>query len=504
MHFGGFQNGGFLKNTYIKDNNNRVIVEEQTCFKKGGFWTTHQLHNYLIILIKDADGVAQNNLASLGLANIIFRNILYLIFTWQDSCLEILHIFLHKFDASCVGIIAPVRLYYINQVFKGTWLCSEKKNSFSKYCKSLLNLLFQGGKSRLKIGFFLLRQPQNNIIVVSDETYLEEDSSNVELLVKIGTGYQRDKHLATSMVYKKWLEGIIYLQGAFREALGITMRFKISHGVLRDSKTFQKASILNIISQFLKCLFHRVFIIKSKCSVYLFFSLFISGILFILFFNHQHQYPGSFRRLFCKCDQKSDFQDCKKYPLNSTACSSHADSPRKILFLLQHFSRLILPSFEEQSLCSMHSDCAKTSTYANWWNLYDSLDGACCMSTAGSRGSFFAVKTPWNGSIIYLLKLRSRFNEEGYIYYHHIYYFSVTYPFFPYHKFSSFSVHIFSLSLIKILKVISTTYFSFIRFLLVENFINLKKAARNRLETLGNIFITSNQKQSIYFGIYSF
>ncbi|KNZ60260.1 hypothetical protein VP01_1585g2 [Puccinia sorghi] len=50
-----------------------------------------------------------------------------------------------------------------------------------------------------------------------------------------------------------------------------------------------------------------------------------------------------------------------------------------------HSAKLIQPSFDAQSLCSLHSDCAKKSTYANMWSLDGSLDGACFMSTAGSR-----------------------------------------------------------------------------------------------------------------------
>ena len=46
--------------------------------------------------------------------------------------------------------------------------------------------------------------------------------------------------------------------------------------------------------------------------------------------------------------------------------------------------RVIQPSFDEQSLCILHSDCAKKSTYADRWSLDGSLTGACYMSTAGS------------------------------------------------------------------------------------------------------------------------
>ena len=38
---------------------------------------------------------------------------------------------------------------------------------------------------------------------------------------------------------------------------------------------------------------------------------------------------------------------------------------------------LIQPSLDAQSLCTLHSDCAKKSTYANMWSLDGSLAGAC-------------------------------------------------------------------------------------------------------------------------------
>ncbi|KNZ59091.1 hypothetical protein VP01_1800g5 [Puccinia sorghi] len=47
--------------------------------------------------------------------------------------------------------------------------------------------------------------------------------------------------------------------------------------------------------------------------------------------------------------------------------------------------RVIQPRFDAFII---HSDCAKTSTYANRWSLDDSLAGECCMSTAGSCESF--------------------------------------------------------------------------------------------------------------------
>ena len=38
---------------------------------------------------------------------------------------------------------------------------------------------------------------------------------------------------------------------------------------------------------------------------------------------------------------------------------------------------LIQPSLDAQSLCTLHSYCAKKSTYANMWSLDGSLAGAC-------------------------------------------------------------------------------------------------------------------------------
>ncbi|KNZ43709.1 hypothetical protein VP01_994g3 [Puccinia sorghi] len=55
--------------------------------------------------------------------------------------------------------------------------------------------------------------------------------------------------------------------------------------------------------------------------------------------------------------------------------------PEIFFFYSKHSPKLIKPSFDAQSLCRVHSDCSKTSTYANM----GSLDGACCMSTAGTK-----------------------------------------------------------------------------------------------------------------------
>ncbi|KNZ63959.1 hypothetical protein VP01_1080g13 [Puccinia sorghi] len=50
-----------------------------------------------------------------------------------------------------------------------------------------------------------------------------------------------------------------------------------------------------------------------------------------------------------------------------------------------HSPKVIQPSFDAQSLCRLHSDCAKRYTYANMWSLDGSLAGACCMSNAGKH-----------------------------------------------------------------------------------------------------------------------
>ncbi|KNZ54836.1 putative signal peptide protein [Puccinia sorghi] len=47
------------------------------------------------------------------------------------------------------------------------------------------------------------------------------------------------------------------------------------------------------------------------------------------------------------------------------------------------YPRVIQLSFDAQSLCILHIDCAKTFKCANRWGLDDSLAGPCCMSTSG-------------------------------------------------------------------------------------------------------------------------
>ncbi|KNZ64016.1 hypothetical protein VP01_1075g4 [Puccinia sorghi] len=64
--------------------------------------------------------------------------------------------------------------------------------------------------------------------------------------------------------------------------------------------------------------------------------------------------------------------DMKKFPGRFCSCYNH--SPK-----------VIQPSFDELSLCRLHSDCAKTSTYEKMWSLDGSLAGASCMSTAGIK-----------------------------------------------------------------------------------------------------------------------
>ncbi|KNZ58201.1 hypothetical protein VP01_1977g1 [Puccinia sorghi] len=49
------------------------------------------------------------------------------------------------------------------------------------------------------------------------------------------------------------------------------------------------------------------------------------------------------------------------------------------------YPRLIQPSFDAQSLCILHSDCAKKTTYAKRWSLDGSLAGACCIQISGSH-----------------------------------------------------------------------------------------------------------------------
>ncbi|KNZ54673.1 hypothetical protein VP01_2887g2 [Puccinia sorghi] len=70
--------------------------------------------------------------------------------------------------------------------------------------------------------------------------------------------------------------------------------------------------------------------------------------------------------------------------------------------------RVIQPSFDEKSLWRLHSDCAKTSTYADRWSLDDSLSGACCKSTAGSRSFFlqFQLQALYNFTTSPLLNVK--------------------------------------------------------------------------------------------------
>ncbi|KNZ56151.1 hypothetical protein VP01_2483g1 [Puccinia sorghi] len=61
--------------------------------------------------------------------------------------------------------------------------------------------------------------------------------------------------------------------------------------------------------------------------------------------------------------------------------------PGSFCFYSNLSPRWIQPIFDAQSLCTLHSERAKTSTYGNRWSLDDSLDGTCCMSTAGILSS---------------------------------------------------------------------------------------------------------------------
>ncbi|KNZ59259.1 hypothetical protein VP01_1771g1 [Puccinia sorghi] len=61
--------------------------------------------------------------------------------------------------------------------------------------------------------------------------------------------------------------------------------------------------------------------------------------------------------------------------------------PASVCCYLNLSARVIQPSFDAQSLCILHSDFSKTSTYANRWSLDDSLAEAYCMLTAGITNS---------------------------------------------------------------------------------------------------------------------
>ncbi|KNZ55294.1 hypothetical protein VP01_2719g2 [Puccinia sorghi] len=53
--------------------------------------------------------------------------------------------------------------------------------------------------------------------------------------------------------------------------------------------------------------------------------------------------------------------------------------PGSFCCLSPHSPTVIQPSFDAQSLCSLPSDCAKTSTYEKMWSLDGVFAGACCM-----------------------------------------------------------------------------------------------------------------------------
>ncbi|KNZ61151.1 hypothetical protein VP01_1445g1 [Puccinia sorghi] len=95
---------------------------------------------------------------------------------------------------------------------------------------------------------------------------------------------------------------------------------------------------------------------------------------------------GHFQALDFKCHNSFDMQKVTE----SFCCYSNL-SPR-----------VIQPSFNAHSLFSLHSDCAKTSTYTNRFILDGSLFGACCMSTAGELASLSCsdIYLPENGEKI--------------------------------------------------------------------------------------------------------
>ncbi|KNZ49872.1 hypothetical protein VP01_4730g1 [Puccinia sorghi] len=87
------------------------------------------------------------------------------------------------------------------------------------------------------------------------------------------------------------------------------------------------------------------------------------GIYVMIIMIHKEESPSFSFQVYIKCvDMQKVQQSCWFYYL----------SPR-----------LIQPSFDAQSMCRLHSDCAKTSTNANRWSLDRSLAGAGCISTAG-------------------------------------------------------------------------------------------------------------------------
>ncbi|KNZ54577.1 hypothetical protein VP01_290g3 [Puccinia sorghi] len=69
--------------------------------------------------------------------------------------------------------------------------------------------------------------------------------------------------------------------------------------------------------------------------------------------------------------------------------------PGIFFFYSNHSPKFIQPRFDAHSLCRMHSDCEKKSTYEKMWILNGSLAGACCISTEGKsiNLSFLTWKT---------------------------------------------------------------------------------------------------------------
>ncbi|KNZ53374.1 hypothetical protein VP01_3260g1 [Puccinia sorghi] len=82
---------------------------------------------------------------------------------------------------------------------------------------------------------------------------------------------------------------------------------------------------------------------------------------------------------------------CKKTPAQLPAVDMQK-LPGSFCCYSKLSPKVIQLSFDAQSLCILHSECSKTSTYANRGSLDDSLAGACCMSTAGICANYFLQK----------------------------------------------------------------------------------------------------------------
>ncbi|KNZ51120.1 putative signal peptide protein [Puccinia sorghi] len=88
--------------------------------------------------------------------------------------------------ASLFGVVPAPPLWSIS-LSPDSIYATNKVKIDSLNTEDFLNLLFQGGKSRFHLGFFLLRHSGNIHLVLSEETFMEERSYKVGPLLTAGT-----------------------------------------------------------------------------------------------------------------------------------------------------------------------------------------------------------------------------------------------------------------------------------------------------------------------------